>query len=74
MMGKALTDLGQYAKKTDSGLLFLTEKEANLEAPTNCINCGRCANQCEIICVYRENELIDAWGNKCENGAVRTAR
>lgn len=48
MMGKALTDLGQYAKKTDSGLLFLTGKEANLEAPTNCINCGRCAKNCPM--------------------------
>lgn len=41
---------------------------------TRGFECGKCANHCEIICVYRENELIDAWGNKCENGAVRTAR
>ena len=40
MMGKALYNLRQYAKKTDSGLLFLTEGETSLEAPSNCINCG----------------------------------
>ena len=32
--------------------------------------CGRCANNCEVICVFRENALIDSWGNRCERGAV----
>ncbi len=32
--------------------------------------CGRCTNNCEIICVYRNGELIDAWGNRCEQGDV----
>ncbi len=31
--------------------------------------CGKCSNQCEIICVYRGDELIDAWGNRCDRGA-----
>ena len=31
--------------------------------------CGGCSNNCEIICVYRGNELIDSWGNRCERGA-----
>lgn len=33
-------------------------------------SCGRCPNNCEIICVYRDHALIDAWGNRCERGAV----
>ncbi len=33
--------------------------------------CSGCANNCEVICVYRGNKLIDAWGNKCEKGAVK---
>ena len=32
--------------------------------------CGRCANNCEVICVFRENALIDSWGNRCERGSV----
>ena len=47
---------------------------ADIAFRTRGFECGKCANHCEIICVYREDELIDAWGNKCENGAVRTAR
>ncbi|MDR1688852.1 MAG: acyl-CoA dehydratase activase [Clostridiales bacterium] len=41
---------------------------------TRGVNCGGCANSCEIICVYRSGELIDSWGNKCERGntAVKT--
>lgn len=33
--------------------------------------CGRCANHCEIVCVYRDDELIDSWGNRCDRGAIR---
>lgn len=34
------------------------------------VSCGKCSNNCEIICVYRNNELIDAWGNRCDRGVV----
>lgn len=34
------------------------------------VNCGKCSNHCEIICVYRESTLIDSWGNRCENGMI----
>jgi predicted CoA-substrate-specific enzyme activase len=46
---------------------------ADIAFTTRGIECGKCANNCEIICIYRENELIDAWGNKCEKGAVTRA-
>lgn len=31
-------------------------------------DCGKCANNCEILRIYKNNQLIDAWGNKCEKG------
>lgn len=34
------------------------------------MNCGKCPNHCEIICIYRDGVLIDAWGNRCEKGSV----
>ena len=37
---------------------------------TRGLECKKCANNCEIICIYKDDELIDAWGNKCDNGAV----
>lgn len=33
-------------------------------------SCGKCANNCEIIRVFRNGEPIDSWGNRCERGAV----
>lgn len=44
---------------------------SDLSFETKGIECGRCANNCEIICVYCDNKLIDAWGNKCEKGALK---
>ena len=44
---------------------------ADFEFKTREVVCQKCANHCEIICVYRENELIDAWGNRCDKGAIR---
>ncbi len=42
-----------------------------MEFRTREINCGKCSNNCEIICVYRENELLDSWGNRCEKGSLK---
>lgn len=42
----------------------------DLEFKTMSYECKKCSNNCEIICIYRENKIIDAWGNKCENGTV----
>ena len=42
----------------------------NMEFVTREAGCGRCSNNCEIICVYRDGVLIDSWGNRCERGAV----
>ena len=36
--------------------------------------CGRCSNNCEIICVYCDGKLIDSWGNRCERGAVKVEK
>jgi predicted CoA-substrate-specific enzyme activase len=30
--------------------------------------CSLCPNNCEIIYVYRNDELLDCWGNRCERG------
>ena len=38
---------------------------------TKGINCHRCSNNCEIICVSRDKKIIDAWGNRCEKGEIR---
>ena len=44
---------------------------ADMEFKTREVTCGKCANHCEIICVYREGKLIDSWGNRCDNGAIK---
>ena len=51
-----------------------TFKITDVDFTTRSIECGKCSNNCEIICVYREKEIIDAWGNMCENGAVHISR
>lgn len=55
-------------QQAESGFSF---DVAEMEFKTREITCGKCANHCEIICVYRDGELIDSWGNRCDNGAVR---
>lgn len=42
----------------------------DIKFETKGIDCKGCANNCEIICVYKDNKLIDSWGNKCERGAI----
>jgi predicted CoA-substrate-specific enzyme activase len=42
----------------------------NFEFATREVECGACANHCEIICVYRDGALIDSWGNRCDRGTA----
>jgi electron transport complex protein RnfC len=48
MMGKAMINTVAFTRKTDSGFLFLTEKETSLTSSSNCINCGVCAQNCPM--------------------------
>lgn len=43
----------------------------DIKFETKGVECGRCANNCEIICIYKDKKLIDAWGNKCDKGAIK---
>ena len=44
---------------------------ADMDFVTKEVVCPNCANHCEVICVYRDEELIDSWGNRCERGEVK---
>lgn len=44
---------------------------ADINFVTRGVECGKCSNNCEIICIYQEDKLIDSWGNKCDKGAIR---
>lgn len=37
---------------------------------TNNVECNICPNNCEIICVKKNNEFLDSWGNRCEKGTL----
>ncbi|MCL2571247.1 MAG: acyl-CoA dehydratase activase [Defluviitaleaceae bacterium] len=43
----------------------------DIDFVTKGIECTHCPNNCEIICVYKNGTLLDAWGNRCEQGAQK---
>lgn len=42
----------------------------DIDFKTHGVTCSKCPNHCEIMCVIRENELIDSWGNRCDRGQI----
>ncbi|MCR1954327.1 acyl-CoA dehydratase activase [Clostridioides mangenotii] len=40
----------------------------DIEFTTTGKECENCSNNCEIVCVMRNDEFLDAWGNRCEAG------
>ncbi len=55
------------AKKSDSRINFdFNIKDYNFK--TVGMECNGCANNCEIVSVYKNDEIIDQYGNKCERG------
>jgi len=55
------------AKKSNKEIVFdFNFIEKNFQ--TNSVECKKCPNHCEIICIKENNKLIDSWGNRCEKG------
>lgn len=48
MMGTAISDVDVPVVKGTSAILCFTEEEAGLEAPSNCIRCGKCVAVCPM--------------------------
>ena len=47
---------------------------SDFEVTTREVICQKCANHCEIVCVYKDDTLIDAWGNRCDKGAIKVGK
>jgi len=56
------------SEKTESHFDFSI---TDINFVTKGIECTSCPNNCEIICVYKKETLLDAWGNKCDKGAQK---
>lgn len=61
------------------GIAILSKKEKeelfdfnilDLNYKTKGYECKKCPNHCEIIAIKKDKQIIDAWGNRCEKGAL----
>ena len=52
------------ARKNKVGHVYNLEM-TNVKFDTKAIECHRCPNNCELLRIYRNNELVDSWGSKC---------
>ncbi|MFA5602467.1 MAG: acyl-CoA dehydratase activase [Bacilli bacterium] len=57
------------ARKTNNNKLYNLNIE-NIQFKTNNLECKNCVNHCEVICVYKDDILLDKWGNRCDNCSV----
>ena len=53
------------AHKNETGKTYNLNIE-NIEFQTKAIECKGCANNCEILRVFKDNKVIDSWGNRCD--------
>ena len=52
------------ARKNKTGKTYSLELN-NVKFNTKAFECHRCSNNCELLKIYRNNELVDSWGSKC---------
>lgn len=52
------------ARKNKIGKTYSLKLE-DITFDTKATECNRCANNCELLKIYRNNELVDSWGSKC---------
>ncbi len=46
----------------------------DVEFKTVGVECAGCPNNCEIVCVLKENQFLDGWGNRCPTGLVNAKK
>ena len=54
------------AKQSKEELLF-DFKNIDIKFETKGVECKKCPNNCDIIHVFKNNKLIDSFGNRCAN-------
>ncbi len=52
------------SRKNKNGKIYSLEVN-ELKFSTIAKECNHCANNCELLKIYRNNELVDSWGSKC---------
>ena len=52
------------ARRNKTGNVYSLEMK-NLKFITKAFECHRCPNTCELLKIYRNDELVDSWGSKC---------
>ena len=53
------------SKKNSNGKIYnLNIQDISFE--TKAIDCNGCSNNCELLRIYKDNKLIDIWGNRCD--------
>ena len=66
--GAAILALKNYIRRE----FDFNVKEVQFE--TRGIDCGGCANNCEVVCVLKEGIFLDGWGNRCNAGIERAKK
>ncbi|MCD8200779.1 MAG: 4Fe-4S dicluster domain-containing protein, partial [Clostridia bacterium] len=52
-----------YTRKTMGGILLMSKKEVCAEAPTPCLNCGKCADVCPMHLMPMNTAFYSAAGD-----------
>lgn len=52
------------SRKNKTGRAYSLEIN-DVKFDTKAFECSRCANNCELLKIYRNKELVDSWGSKC---------
>lgn len=52
------------SKKGEKDINYTLDIE-DIEFETKGVECSGCSNNCEILKIYKNSELIDVWGSKC---------
>lgn len=52
------------SRKNKKGKTYSLELE-DLKFETKAEECSKCSNNCELLRIYRNSQLVDSWGSKC---------
>ena len=67
ILARSAASKAQKAKANSQQFSF---EISDLEFRTTGRECSHCPNHCDVMLAYRDDTLLDSWGNRCSRGVI----
>lgn len=73
-IGIAILAKNKYQGMPEEDKKIFNFEVKDMDFKTVGVECGNCPNNCEVVCILKENQFLDGWGNRCSVGREKAKK